>query len=156
MIPGAEAASLPKEFNDAILYVNASANLQIENQSLPWKQEYDEVMVVKNAAYTISNGKCWKDGQYSTWEGQNMEIQIECPEGISGTLLVCFSDYNRKNRSGILDFEGRESLLGSHEGDEYWVRFHVMREDSNDGQLILKTNVKTGGNLMVKSIILLN
>ncbi len=75
---------------------------------------------------------------------------------IIGTLFVSFSDYNMKNRNGILDFEGRKSILEPHERDEFWVKFHFMRKDSNYGKFILKTNVKEGGNLMIKSIILLN
>lgn len=36
-----------------------------------------------------------------------------------------------------------------------WVKFHVMCEDSNDGKLLLKTKVETGGNLMITKVVLI-
>ncbi len=80
---------------------------------------------------------------------------MECPQGILGTFYVQFNDWNKKGREGFLEFEGRKVKLGSHQGkDGKWVKFHVMREDSNDGKLILKTKVTNGGNLMISQIVL--
>ncbi len=155
-IPEVEKAVIPKEFDNTILYVDAAANLQVEKQSTQWKKEFDKIQIAENATYVVSSSECWKDGEHSTWAGSEMEIQINCPEGMLGTLLVSFSDYNNTKRSGLINFEGRESKIGTHSGDEFWVKFHVMREDSNDGKLILKTKAETGGNLMINSIILLN
>ena len=45
--------------------------------------------------------------------------------------------------------------VAPHAGNEgKWVKFHVMREDSNDGKLILKTKMAKGGNLMITKIVL--
>ena len=67
-----------------------------------------------------------------------------------------FNDWNHKGREGYLEFEGRKLKLGKHDGKEgKWVKFHVMREDSNDGKIILKAHVSKGGNLMISEIVLL-
>lgn len=154
-IPEVEKARLPEELEDAILYVDAAANLQVEKQGMPWKKEWDKIHLAEKVTYDIQASESWKDGEHSTWAGSEIEIQMNCPEGMLGTLLVRFSDYNNKNRSGILNFEGRNSKLQPNHGDEFWVKFHVMREDSNDGILTLKTRAETGGNLMIKSLVLL-
>ncbi len=73
-----------------------------------------------------------------------------------GTLLVHFTDWNNLGRTGTVDFEGRKSELGTHSGNGAWIEFHVMREDSNDGKLLLKTTAKTGPNLMITKVVLLN
>ncbi len=35
-----------------------------------------------------------------------------------------------------------------------WVKFHVMREDSQDSKLILKSESTTGPNLMITKMVL--
>lgn len=39
---------------------------------------------------------------------------MQCPDGILGTLLVHFSDWNENGRTGLLEFEGRKTRLGKH------------------------------------------
>ncbi len=46
------------------------------------------------------------------------------------------------------------SWVNRHDGEGQWVKFHVMREDSNDGKLILKTNAISGPNLMITKVVL--
>ena len=84
-----------------------------------------------------------------------MTIEVSCPNGILGSFYVLFNDWNNKGREGYLEFEGRKVQLGEHSGEEgKWAKFHVMREDSNDGKLVLKTKMTKGGNLMISQIIL--
>ena len=72
-----------------------------------------------------------------------------------GSFYVLFDDLNNKGREGILEFEGRKVRLGLHnEKGGRWIKFRVMREDSNDGKLILKTKALKGGNLMISKIAL--
>lgn len=75
----------------------------------------------------------------------------DCPSGMLGSFYVLFDDWNQQQREGLIEFEGRKIKLGAHntEGGT-WVKFHVMREDSNDGELTLNTAVTNGGNLMIK------
>ena len=81
-----------------------------------------------------------------------MELQINCSYGILGSLYVYFRDWNTKGRTGILDFEGRKMKLRKYDNEGQWVRFHVMREDSNDGKLIFKTKAQTGDNLLITKV----
>jgi beta-galactosidase len=152
--PGAAVASLPDEFKGAILLADAAAKLSKKNQSAPWTIETDEITIVEGTTYRVKSDGVWKDDKGSAWHGKEMELLINCPEGILGTLYVHFHDWNNNDRSGILDFEGRKTKLGKHDGDGQWVQFHVMREDSNDGRLILKTTASSGPNLMISQIVL--
>jgi hypothetical protein len=68
---------------------------------------------------------------------------------------VHFQDWNNKWRTGILEFEGRKVKLESHEGEGQWVKFYIMREDSNDGKIILDASVLKGGNLMISNVVLM-
>jgi len=109
----------------------------------------------KSSKYKITSDGVWSDTHVSAWHGENMTLEIDCPNGILGTFYVQFNDWNNKKREGYLEFEGRKSKLGKHQGKEgKWVKFHVMREDSNDGKLILKTKATKGGNLMISQIVL--
>lgn len=154
-IPEAKKATFPEEFENAVLVVDAAARLYKDKQPVSWEKEFDKIIIAEDTAYSLLGGARLKDGDHSAWIGSEMEIHLNCPEGMLGTLLVNFSDYNHMKRRGVLDFEGRKSKLGVHAGEEYWVNFHVMREDSNDGKLILKSKAESGGNLMINSIVVL-
>ena len=153
-IPKAEKADIPEEFKNAILYVNAAKNLTEKNTNIPWKAELDEVKIAKNTSYKLKSDGVWKDDTGTAWHGKEMQLQINCPDGILGSLYIHFFDWDKNNRTGIINFEGRKVKLGKHDGEGQWVKFHVMREDSNDGKLILKTQALTGPNLMITQIVL--
>ena len=154
-IPTVEKANLPKEFSNAILIVNAAEKLQVKDESVVWKAELDDVEISENVTYQLKADGTWKDKNSSAWHGKEMQLQIDCPEEMLGTLLVHFNDWNNNGRTGMLDFEGRKSKLGLHRGKGVWVKFHVMREDSNDGKLVLITKAQTGSNLMITKVVLL-
>ncbi len=154
VIPQALTTEIPEEFTNAILYINAAGKLNESDKSIAWSKDLDEIKLSEETSYQLKSGSVWKDEHVSAWHGGNMTLQINCPEGILGDFYVRFSDSNNKGRTGILDFEGRKSELGTHRGNGVWVKFHVMREDSNDGKLILKTKTKTGGNLMITDVVL--
>lgn len=153
-IPKATKADVPNEFNNAILYIQAAGKLNKENESLPWNQSWDDIKVAAKTSYQLKADGVWKDDKGSAWHGQELNLTINCPDGILGTLYVHFHDWDRLNRTGLLEFEGRKVKLDKHKGDGQWVKFHVMREDSNDGQLILKSHALTGPNLMITKVVL--
>jgi hypothetical protein len=154
-IPKAERANIPEKFEEAILYIDAAQNIQKMNQNVPWKKELDDVRISDGTDYEIKADGAWKDEMGSAWHGKQMELTIDCPDGFLGTLLVHFHDWNQNRRTGLLDFEGRKTKLESHEEGQ-WVQFHVMREDSNDGKLVLKTQTSSGPNLMITEVILIS
>ena len=154
VIPKAEKVNVPEEFSGAILMVDAAAKLDVLHRNVPWSADADEVRIAGGTTYRVKSDGVWKDDKGSAWHGKEMELLINCPEGILGTLYVHFHDWNNNDRSGILEFEGRKTKIGKHDGDGQWVQFHVMREDSNDGRLILKTTASSGTNLMISQIVL--
>nr|WP_129733037.1 sugar-binding domain-containing protein [Parabacteroides goldsteinii] len=119
------------EFSNALLYVDCVA---------PEKEE-----ARKKTTYTVA----------PAWQGEELSLTIDCPPGIIGSLYVCFSDKDKKGRTGHIVFEGRDYELGKQKEDETWIKLHVMREDSNDGQLILKAKVKGGPDLIISKIALM-
>lgn len=97
-----------------------------------------------------------RDGQIlagtdTLWEGKELVLTIQCPSGIIGSLNVCFAG---SDRAGTLVFEGRTYSLEKRAGEESWVKLHVMREDSNDGKLVLKMNGKEGTRLVISKVAL--
>jgi hypothetical protein len=155
-IPKAEKVKTNLKFENALLQVDAASNLKENETSRAWSAKADQVIVAKEGAgYSVLSEGIWKDDHVSAWHGKEMNITINCPEGMLGTLYVEFNDWNNKGREGFLEFEGRKVKLQNHQGKEgKWVKFHVMREDSNDGKLTLKTSVTKGGNLMISQIVL--
>lgn len=91
----------------------------------------------------------------TAWQGKELTLSIQCPQGMIGTLYVCFADPDKKGREGNIIFEGRSYSLGKQEQTESWVKLHVMREDSNDGKLTLKANVKKGTDLIISKVALM-
>jgi hypothetical protein len=153
-IPQAEQADVPEEFKGAILYVNAANKVTEKNRSLGWEASRDEIKISKNTSYQLTADGVWKDDKGAAWHGKEMTLQINCPEGILGSLYVHFHDWDKQKRGGLLEFEGRQLKLGPHTNDGQWVQFHVMREDSNDGKLVLNTKSHSGPNLMITKVVL--
>jgi len=154
-LPKAETIDLADEFEGAVLFVHAGGNLQKENTSVSWESQFDEVLIADKTSYQVTADGVWKDNVGTAWHGKEMEITINCEDGILGSLYVHFHDWNKNNRTGKLEFEGRKVKLDEHDGEGIWVKFHVMREDSNDGRLKLKTQATTGPNLMISKIVLI-
>ncbi|WP_341215226.1 glycoside hydrolase family 2 TIM barrel-domain containing protein, partial [uncultured Wocania sp.] len=155
LIPKVENVNADSAFKNVILQVDAGGNLQEQNVSKRWSKDLDVVEVSKDTKYKVKASGVWKDSNVTAWHGENMTIEVNCPDGILGTFYVQFNDWNNQEREGFLEFEGRKLKLDAHQGKEgKWVKFHVMREDSNDGKIVLKTNVSKGGNLMISKIVL--
>lgn len=90
-----------------------------------------------------------------SWQSEELTLTIDCPSGIIGSLYVCFADKDKKGRAGHIVFEGRAYELGKQKEEETWIKLHVMREDSNDGQLVLKAKVKEGADLVISKVALM-
>ena len=92
----------------------------------------------------------WKG---TAWTGQEITLTIQTPNGVIGDLYVRFTDPNKQIRRGSIWFEGREMSLANIDPDlGTWVKIFVMREDTNDGAVVLKTKATHGGNLMISEI----
>lgn len=151
-IPEARTISGVKSDQDAILSIEAARLLDKESVSVPWELRFDVIKSKEEITYSVE-ADVWKDNKGSAWHGKEMFVQINCPAGMLGSLYVHFDDWNKNDRKGVVEFEGRTAKLGDHKKGA-WVKFHVMREDSNDGKLILKTKATNGPNLMITDVIL--
>lgn len=143
----------PKGFENALLYVKCGA-LMTDFGSKVWQKQVDQVLTKsKNCNYSVTCTDVWKDEKGTAWTGDEITVKIETPKGLIGNLFVRFVDTNKQNRQGTVWFEGREMKLDKHmEEAGKWVKIFVMREDTNDGEIVLKTKVSQGGNLMISEI----
>ena len=153
-LPEKEEVPIPEEFKDAILYVDAGSKGKQSGMGTPWKKDLDHTLIEEGTSYQLVTDGVWHDDAGSAWYGKNIKVQIDCPQGMLGTLYVHFQDWYNLGRTGMLQFEGREVNLGKQEESGQWVKFHVMREDSNDGKLILNTRTLSGPNLMITKLVL--
>ncbi|NKI27574.1 glycoside hydrolase family 2 [Arenibacter sp. 6A1] len=156
LIPKAVEATIDEGFDNDLLQVNSADLLEVKNTDVQWTKEVDQVVVQKeNVTYNLQSDGVWKDTYGSAWHGEKMTLTIDCPSGILGSFYVLFDDWNHQGREGYIEFEGRKVQLGPHNthGGK-WVKFHVMREDSNDGKLVLKTTATKASNLMIRKIVL--
>ncbi|WP_172435994.1 glycoside hydrolase family 2 TIM barrel-domain containing protein [Sediminicola luteus] len=150
----AQGVKLDGTSDKTLLQVGSAGKLNRSLETLPWKPELDSVAIRRpGTQYTVKAQGVWKDSLATAWHGEEMVLDIECPKGLLGSLYVWFHDWNQQERKGLLEFEGRKLKLGAHDQKEgKWVKFHIMREDSNDGKLRLKTKSIQGGNLMIREI----
>ncbi|MCQ0112644.1 glycoside hydrolase family 2 TIM barrel-domain containing protein [Zhouia amylolytica] len=154
-IPEADDVAVKGAFKNAVLQVNAAENLKALNESVAWEIVNDEILVQKEVSYNVKADGSWKDDEGTAWHGKEITVTLKCPEGMLGSFYVLFDDWNKQGREGILEFEGRKVQLGAHSANGgQWVKFHVMREDSNDGKLILKAKATKSNNLMIREIVL--
>ena len=149
--PKAEV-SVPKGFENSILYVSCGKRKK-EFGSAPWAVTLDQIEIQdERCKYKVICDNVWKDEKGTAWTGRNMTVEIQMPEGIIGDLYVKLEDWNTQHRAGVISIEGRESIVENMRGKEQWVKLFVMREDTNDGKIILKTNTTQGGNLMISQL----
>lgn len=147
-------SEVPSQFTGAVLYIESAKNHTETDKSQPWSLSSDKFEAKKGATYTVECDGTWKDSKTLAWHGKEITLKINSPQGIIGSLYVCFSDSDKQGRTGDITFEGRKYSLARHDKEDIWVKFHVMREDSNDGSLILKANATKGANLMITKVAL--
>jgi len=145
---------IPAEFAKALLYVEAGKLSTATNQNVDWKSAVDRSEAKKGTTYQVACDGVWKDEVSSAWQGEKIDVKLNVPQGMIGSLYVFFHDWNGNGRAGDITFEGRDYTVGKHDKDGAWVKLHVMREDSNDGMLNFKVKAKTGPNIMISKIAL--
>ncbi len=145
-------STIPGAFSGALLYVDCGA--KATGATSAWDVSKDQSESKKGTRYDVQCSQVSTSGDDTAWEGKEITLTIHCPQGIIGTLFVCFTDEENGRREGDIVFEGRPFQLGRQKEKASWVKFHVMREDSNDGMIVLKANVKKGENLRISKVAL--
>ena len=147
---------VPEEFANALLYVKAGINVSKEMGEYPWKKEMDVSVLKRKMQYNFKNNEnpsIWRWDDKAAWFAKEIEIEMNVPQGLIGDLYVHFSDWNKEGREAKIWIEGRESVTGLLDKKGKWVKLFVMREDTNDGKLILRTNSLAGSNVMIDELI---
>lgn len=144
--------SVPKGFENSILYISCGKQKK-DFGSAPWTESLDRIEIQdERCQYKVASNDVWKDEKGTAWTGRNITVEIQTPEGVIGDLYVKLEDWNAQNRAGMISIEGRESTVENMRGKEQWVKLFVMREDTNDGKIILKATATQGGNLMISQL----
>ncbi len=147
--------AMPKNFENAVLYVKAGAN-DPSNGNVPWKPELDDAKVTEAGfGYDVKCNAIWKDGTGTAWWGDSkLVIEVRIPTPKIYDFYVHFHDWNDNGREGKIKFEGREYELGAHSGPGKWVKLEVLREDCLDGKVIIEATPTAGPNLQITAIVL--
>lgn len=153
VIPKVKTVELPDEFKNAILYVEAGAKLSVDDEQKNWHVKMDSVKVSEETSYRTKAVGTINTKTVSGWFGKEIQIQMNCQDGILGTFYFQLQDKEKKKLKGLLEFEGRKVIVDS-EKNQQWIEFHVMREDSNDGKLLLNVRSKNGSELVINKIVL--
>lgn len=146
--------AVPSEFSKAVLYVEAGKLSKKINQNIDWTKDLDQSESKKGTTYTVKADGVWKDGTSAAWQGKEIEVDLKVPQGMIGSLYLFFHDWNSNGREADINFEGRDYVLTRHDKEGKWVKLHVMREDSNDGNLKLKIKGTKGPNIMLSKLSL--
>lgn len=119
--------------SNSIININASANIK-DHQKYSWEKKNDKSFLVPQSDYSVEAEFQTCDG----WSGNSININIDCPSGILGTIYIKVKDVGSLTK---VVFEGRnDTYLNSSDGR--MLQYHIMREDSQDGLLKLKLQGK--------------
>lgn len=141
-----------EEFSNPLLYVDCGAKTSKTDNIKPWSKAIDTSDLRKKSDYTAQVEDIYVSETNTAWQGKTINFEIKCPDGIIGSLYVCFIDEDKKGRTGDITFEGRQFQINNIENGKTWVKIHVMREDSNDGKLKFEAKVRKGGNLLISEV----
>ncbi|QTD37648.1 hypothetical protein JL193_16525 [Polaribacter batillariae] len=125
--------TIPKQYKDPIVYIKASGKLK-ENANIAWKKDNDQSLLLFNSNYTVTTKHQNKEG----WNSNETSLVINCPKGILGTFYLKLK--NTKNIE-FINFEGR-TTSNKKVNNNGLIKYHIMREDSQDGVLKLKLKSK--------------
>ncbi|TKG93368.1 glycoside hydrolase family 2 [Puteibacter caeruleilacunae] len=153
-IKEAETANLSDEAKDAILYVAAGKNLANNKEVKSWTQNADSVYVAEKCSYKVNCQHVVNKDDKAYWAGKQIKIETSCPDGILATMFVELQVDKSSSKQALLEFEGRQVKFQPTSASSQWVKFHVMREDSNDGKLIFNVDTKDNKPLKISKIIL--
>jgi len=155
MRPVVKKVEPPKNINKADINIRAAANAPIGKPEA-WSAAADKAIALKKGFnYTVKGG-IWRDAQSSSWHGQNVIIDIDCPEDFEGTFFAHFHDWNNQDRSVALFFCGKDlGPIAKYDGGGFWLKQAVTPEMAKTGKITLDARSTKGPNVMISQIILI-
>lgn len=140
---------------NTLLKVKAANLVKPNSEQNIWSPEVDKIEIkAKNTDYSVRLDRLVANQGVSVWQGNKIEVNIDCPDGFLGSLYVLLENMEDEAGPVALEFEGRKNSISPKPGESKWVKFHVMREDSNDGKLKLKGFAKKNRNISISQLIL--
>ncbi len=152
--PAPALTEAPQAYQGADLYIRAAGRLSARSDNAPVRPEDDHVLLqAQGVSYRVEAADgAWRDEGGSAWHGRRMRIVVQPRAGVPGTLHLRLHDWNRKNREGHLIIEGRRFDVGPHVQAK-WITCTIIREDTNDGELVIEANATQGPNLMITDLV---
>ena len=154
-----EAKRRRPEFAGAPVYIAAAVELEVEKRNVPWRPSLD-MAEINRGRYKVSgkgNWGTWRDATGFFWHGKGLSVTLTGVNPVNGTLLVRFRDPNGLSRTGSGTCEGRPFVIPKHQDAKdgiFWAKLPVMNEDFLDGKIELVCETRTGPNLMVDRVVL--
>lgn len=127
---------LPHTFENAALFVKTGASATEKK----WTAKADKVLASKGYTYTTKG--ITTDAK--VWKGQQMRINITPPQGLKGYVYLHFINPNKNNHTALVTIEGREIRTGQIDEKGKWIKLFMMREDTNDGKVIIDITAEKG------------
>ncbi len=147
-----ELAALPEGFAAADLYVRAAGRLAVLPQPQALRAGDDQILArAAGVQYTVEGDGARRDASGSAWFGKRLRIVLQLRAGVPGMLHLRFHDADRKGRRGTVQIEGETMDLPDH-STAHWIRFPVIREHTNDGQVIIEATALHGPDLMLTDL----
>jgi beta-galactosidase len=145
------ANSTPGGFEDALLFTYAAA-LQDHPGNDLWSKTRDKIDIQKEIEYSVVSDGTWKDDKGTAWFGKEITINLSVRPGSIGKVYLFFHDWSNQNRDGTVEIEKRKYTIGSHDHNGKWISLDFMREDSQDGEIIISAKSLSGPNLMISKM----
>jgi len=147
--------AMPKDFENAVLYVKAGAK-DTTDGNVAWDPALDDAKITEaDFGYKITCNDIWKDSAGTAWwADEKLLIEVKIPAPKIYDLYVHFHDWNNNGRAGKIKFAGREYELGPHTGAGKWIKLEVLREDCLAGKITVEAIPTSGPNLQVTAIAL--
>lgn len=140
---------------NTLLRIKAADLAKPNTERNVWSPQVDNIEIkAKDTDYSVSLDRLIVNNIVSVWQGNKIEVNIDCPDGFLGSFYVLLENMEDEDGPVVLEFEGRKNSIALKPGKSKWVKFHVMREDSNDGKLKLKGSAKKNRNISISQIIL--
>lgn len=152
-MPVAESVSPDRDqFAGSILSVKCGANAMLAESS--WQMAYDKVNDFAGTDYEVANAKVQNNNGTHFWRSKNLTVNLKTPAGIKGFLYLHFVNPLKQSYQAVVNVDGRETLTGDITEEGKWIKVFVMREDTNDGNVVLKIDAQDNKSLYVDSMVL--
>ncbi|GBU08027.1 beta-galactosidase [Bacteroidales bacterium] len=144
--------SAPSGFENAAIYIECAAKA-MPNDSLDWSKEKDNSTIMQTGySYIVSGVKIGPGEERPLWIGNDIQVQFGIPQGVIGDLFIEIENGKSSKDKITFILEGREFTIDTPRKGREWIKLFVMREDTNDGKVVISAQTSSSEKLKIKNI----